>query len=191
MSDNNHAIIYENMKKALEDFFEKSNLLKPLEENFLADKLKQENQYLKDRVNMLLQENELLRKQITGPSEPEELQIKENTISMLKCELQYQQEKYRKETESIQQVLMENASNLKELLSEKVNIEIQIKSLNSTIKEKEQALADLNELHRQEIKRLKEEGEKQKKQAEEEKVKISEEWRKKVEELKKPWWKFQ
>ncbi|MEQ8172839.1 MAG: hypothetical protein ABRQ38_28410, partial [Candidatus Eremiobacterota bacterium] len=86
---------------------------------------------------------------------------------------------------------MENASNLKELLSEKVNIEIQIKSLNSTIKEKEQALADLNELHRQEIKRLKEEGEKQKKQAEEEKVKISEEWRKKVEELKKPWWKFQ
>ncbi|MEQ8190938.1 MAG: hypothetical protein ABRQ39_23425 [Candidatus Eremiobacterota bacterium] len=86
---------------------------------------------------------------------------------------------------------MENANNLRELSSEKANVEMQIKALNSTIKEKERALADLGELHSQEIARLKAEAEEQLKKSEEEKVRISEEWRKKIEELKKPWWKFQ
>ncbi len=191
MSDNNHAIIYENMRKVLEDFFEKSNLLKPLEEKFLTDKLRQENESLKEKLETALTENELLRKEVQLLAGPEELQIKENTISLLRCELEYQQKKYRKENESIQEVLMENANNLKELLSEKAKIEMQIKALNSTIKEKERALIDISELHSQEIERLKAQGEELKKQAEEEKAKIAEEWRKKLEELKKPWWKFQ
>jgi len=191
MSDNNHAIIYENMRKVLEDFFEKSNLLKPLEEKFLTDKLRQENESLKEKLETALTENELLRKEVQLLAGQEELQIKENTISLLRCELEYQQKKYRKENESIQEVLMENANNLKELLSEKANIEMQIKALNSTIKEKERALIDISELHSQEIERLKAQGEELKKQAEEEKAKIAEEWRKKLEELKKPWWKFQ
>jgi len=189
MSDNNHAIIYENMRKVLEDFFEKSNLLKLQE--YQPVKLTQENQSLKEKLDIALKENELLREQVKVLSEPEELNIKENTILSLRAEIKRLQEKHEKENESIQQVLMENANNLKELSSEKANVEMQIKALNSTIKEKERALADLGELHSQEIARLKAEAEEQLKKSEEEKVRISEEWRKKLEELKKPWWKFQ
>lgn len=189
MSDNNHAIIYENMRKVLEEFFEKSQLLKP--DKRLEDKLIQENQYLKERLDTVLQENELLKKEIKLLADPAEMERKDNTILILHSELKSQQEKHQKENESIQQVLMENANNLKELSSEKANIELQIKTLNSTIKEKERALTDLNELHSQEIERLKSEGEEHRKQAEEEKLKIAEAWRKKVEELKRPWWKFQ
>ena len=191
MSDNNQAIIYETMRKVLEEFFEKSQLQKPMEEQFLAGKLTQENQYLKQRLETVLQENELLREQVKLMTGPAELEIKDNTILLLQGELKSQQEKYQKENESIQQVLMENANNLKELSSEKATIELQIKALDSTIKEKERALADLHELYRQEIEKLKTEAEEQRKQTEEEKLKIAEAWKKKVEEMKKPWWKFQ
>jgi hypothetical protein len=189
MSDDNQAIIYENMRKVLEEFFEKSHLMKSLEEQ-LAGKLTQENQCLKQKLETLLQENELLREEVKLLAGPAELETKDNTILLLRGELKSQQEKHQKENESIQQVLMENANNLKELSSEKTNIEIQIKALNSTIREKERALADLNELHNQEIERVKSEAEEQRKQTEKENLKIAEAWSKKVEELKKPWWKF-
>ena len=195
MLDNNrknHRIVNENMKEVLEEFFEKSQLMKPLEEEslFLSEKLTGENQYLKQKLETLLHENELLREEVKLLAGPADLVTKNNTILLLMGKLKSQQEKYQKESESIQQVLMENANNLKELSSEKANIEMHIKALNSTIKEKELALTDLNELHSQEIRRLKAESEEQRKQAEEEKVKIAEAWSKKVEELKKPWWKF-
>ncbi|MEQ8192694.1 MAG: hypothetical protein ABRQ39_32310, partial [Candidatus Eremiobacterota bacterium] len=85
--------------------------------------------------------------------------------------------------ESIQKILLDNANNLKELATEKAKIEIQLKDQNSTIKEKERALKELQEIHQKEIEQLKQ-------QSEEEKKAIAEAWRKEMEENKKPWWKF-
>ncbi|MEQ8223740.1 MAG: hypothetical protein ABRQ37_15610 [Candidatus Eremiobacterota bacterium] len=96
--------------------------------------------------------------------------------------------------ESIQQILLDNANNIKELAKEKDNFQAVLKKHEATIKEKERALKDIEELRRQELEQLKKQAEEEKAklkaEAEEEKKQIAEAWKKEVELAKKPWWKF-
>ncbi|MEQ8192401.1 MAG: hypothetical protein ABRQ39_30830 [Candidatus Eremiobacterota bacterium] len=96
--------------------------------------------------------------------------------------------------ESIQQILLDNANNIKALAKEKDNFQSVLKEHEATIKEKERALKELDELRRQELEKLKQEHEKKLKlmsdSAEKEKIEIVEAWKKKTEELERPWWKF-
>lgn len=163
-----------------------------LEENRILQEEKKDLQNKFKAIPDLQKEKEILKVRL--------LQEKEQAIKELEVRLkQEEKEKVRAKSkaeeaikqltalpapvESINQILLDNANNLKKLTSEKAKIEIQIKELDATVKEKELSLADLHKLHRQEIEKLKAESE------ESQKV-LSEEWQKKVEELSRPWWKF-
>lgn len=95
--------------------------------------------------------------------------------------------------ESIQQILLDNATNLTKLAKEKENFSSVLKEHEATIQEKERALKELDELRRQEIEGLKKQAEereaKLKAEAEEREKQIAEAWKKELEEAKKPWWK--
>jgi len=96
--------------------------------------------------------------------------------------------------ESIQQILLDNANNIKELTKERDNFQSVLKENEATIKEKERALKELDELRRQELEDLKkqtdEEKARLKSEAEEREKQIAEAWKKELELAKKPWWKF-
>jgi len=168
-------IVKENIKKVIED--KQSQLMKPLEEQalFISGKLTQENLFLKAKVETLLQELEQY-KALPGPAE---LETKENTILLLQKE---KEEQIRK-AEGLNQVLLDNANNIKELAKEKDNFQSALKEQEATIREKERALKDLEEIHRAEL-------EQALKQAEEEKKQIAEIWKKELEQAKRPWYKF-
>ena len=97
--------------------------------------------------------------------------------------LQKEKEEQIRKAEGLNQVLLDNANNIKELAKEKDNFQSTLKEQEATIREKERALKDLEELHKQKL-------EQALKQAEEEKKQIAEVWKKELEEAKKPWWKF-
>jgi hypothetical protein len=224
----------ENIREVIEEYFEskQTQLMKPIEEQsiFIAGKLSQENIFLKQKIETLLQELELY-KALPGPpdsinkilvendqnltlvkKEKEELQSrmlqeKAELEARLKAEVEEKsiikteaEEALKKLTslpapvESIHQLLLDNANNLKELVTEKTKIETQLKEQNSTIKEKEHALKENFEIHRQEIEKLKLQAEEEKSmliaQVEEEKKQIAEAWKKELDLAKKPWWKF-
>jgi hypothetical protein len=130
--------ISEKLLKVMEEFFEKkqAELVKPMEQQslYLAGSLSKENQFLKDRLETLLQENREMQDRLKTLPEP-------------------------------------------------ADIETQVKELNSTIQEKEQAFNNMQVMHRQEVDRLKAEGELREKE-------IADRWRVEVETLKKPWYKF-
>lgn len=204
------------VQKSIDNYFDtkQTQLMKPLEEQsmFLAGKLTNENQFLKQRLETVLEENKQLNEQLKalpGPAESIQQIITENTqnLNLLQKEKEELEQKLKQEieeksrakteaeealkqlkelpapAESIQKILLDNANNLKELATEKAKIEIQLKDQNSTIKEKERALKELQEIHQKEIEQLK-------LQSEEEKKLIAEAWRKEMEQNKKPWWKL-
>ena len=174
---------------------QQNQLMKPMEEQalYIAGKLSTENQFLKDRLETLRQENELLREQVKILPAPADLENKESAILKLQKEkedllssaeiIQKEKEEQIRKAEGLNQVLLDNANNIKELTKEKDNFQTVLKEHEATIREKERALKDLEELHRQEL-------EQALKQAEEEKKQIAEVWKKELEEAKKPWWKF-
>jgi excisionase family DNA binding protein len=174
---------------------QQNQLMKPMEEQalYIAGKLSTENQFLKDRLETLRQENELLREQVKILPAPADLENKESAILKLQKEkedllssaeiIQKEKEEQIRKAEGLNQVLLDNANNIKELTKEKDNFQTVIKEHEATIREKERALKDLEELHRQEL-------EQALKQAEEEKKQIAEVWKKELEEAKRPWWKF-
>jgi len=160
---------------------ERNQLMKPIEEQALyrLGILENEVQHLQAEKATLRQENELLREQVKALPGPAELETKENIILLLQKE---KEEQIRK-AEGLNQVLLDNANNIKELAKEKDNFQSRLKEQEATIKEKEKALKELEELHRAKL-------EQALKQAEEEKKQIVDIWKKELEEAKKPWWKF-
>ncbi|MEQ8191402.1 MAG: hypothetical protein ABRQ39_25785 [Candidatus Eremiobacterota bacterium] len=313
VGDQNNVITHETLVKAIEEIFsqQETRLIKPLEDQamFLAGKLTNENQFLKQRLETVLEENNQLREQIKalpGPVESIQQILVENTenLSMLqkgkeellnrlkekekalenyislslqlestsqklqekedemkstealvkkeKGEMEFRllrekeealkeqkakllQEKAEAEArikakteeleaklkqeeeekamakaeaeearkqlkelpapvESIQTILLDNANNIKALAKEKDKFQSVLKESEATIKEKERALKELDELRRQEVEQLKKQAEEEKAklkaEAEEEKKKIAEAWKKELEFAKKPWWKF-
>lgn len=160
---------------------ERNQLMKPIEEQALyrLGILENEVKHLQAEKATLRQENELLREQVKALPGPAELKTKENIILLLQKE---KEEQIRK-TESLNQVLLDNANNIKELTKERDNFQSVLKELEATIKEKETSQKKLKELHRIQL-------EQTLKQAEEEKKQIVDIWKKELEEAKKPWWKF-
>ena len=128
-----------------------SKLMKPIEEQALyrLGILENEVQHLQAEKETLRQENEILREQIKALPGP---------------------------VESINQILIDNANNLKMIQREKTEIEVKI---NTIQEEKEKALLELRTDFEQKLK-----------QSEEEKELIATTWKKELELAKKPWWKL-
>ncbi|MEQ8225872.1 MAG: hypothetical protein ABRQ37_26405, partial [Candidatus Eremiobacterota bacterium] len=97
--------------------------------------------------------------------------------------IQKEKEEQIRKAEGFNQVLLDNANNIKELAKEKDKFQSVLKEHEATIKEKERALKDLEKLHRAELDQAL-------KQAEEKQMEISEAWKKELELAKRPWWKF-
>ena len=241
ISDNqssNHMEISEKVLQVMEEFFDRkqAEILKPMEQQalYLAGSLSKENQFLKERLETVLNEYKELQDKIKAlpdlQKEKEDIEIRllqekaeaEARIKAEKEEARKQKEKLEEKikqeaeeksrakaetekalkqlkelpapVESIQQILLDNANNIKALAKEKDNFQSVLKENEATIKEKEKALKELDELHRQELEELKQEHEKKLKlmsaSAEKEKMEIVEAWKNKTEELERPWWKF-
>jgi hypothetical protein len=173
----------ERIREVIEDFFEtkQTQLIKPLEEHALVKygAISKENEFLKQKLETLLQENDFLREQVKALPGPAELENKENIILLLQKE---KEEQIRK-AEGLNQVLLDNANNIKELTKERENFQSALKEQETTIREKEKALKNLEELHRAELEKIL-------KQAEAKQIEISEAWKKELELAKRPWWKF-
>jgi len=96
--------------------------------------------------------------------------------------------------ESIHQILLDNANNIKELTEERDKFQTVLKEHEATIKEKEKILKDIEELRKHELEDLKKQTEEEKarlkSEAEEREKQIAEAWKKELELAKKPWWKF-
>ncbi len=241
ISDNqssNHMEISEKVLQVMEEFFDRkqAEILKPMEQQalYLAGSLSKENQFLKERLETVLNEYKELQDKMKAlpdlQKEKEDIEVRllqekaeaEARIKTEKEEAKKQKEKLEAKikqeaeekamakaeaeealkqlkelpapVESIQQILLDNANNIKALAKEKDNFQSVAKENEATIKEKERALKELEELHRQELEKLKQEHEKKLKlmsdSAEKEKIEIVEAWKKKTEELERPWWKF-
>ena len=197
-----------------------NQMARPMEEQalFVAGKLTSENQFLKQRLETVLNENQELQEKIKALPDKEhfekiqlenqdlnnkllyiqqekekEINNKLSQIEILEKEkedilsraeiIQKEKEEQERKTEGLNQVLLDNANNIKELAKEKENFSSVLKEHESTIKEKERSLKDLDELHRQELEQVK-------KQAEEEKKAVIDECKKQLQEyINKPWYK--
>lgn len=158
--------------------------LKPIEEQALyrLGKIEQENNFLKAKVETLLQELEQY-KSLPGPADMEKWKKeKEDLLSEGEIHRQEQEEKHRRELEAVKGKYEDYLQKEKEdLLSRAETIQ---KEQDSRYKvELEKQKKDIEEAHRQELEKIK-------KQAEEEKKQIAETWRKELEEARRPWWKF-
>jgi len=160
-------------RKAIEEVLEtkQTQLMKPLEElaTYRLGRIEQENSFLKAKVETLLQELEQY-KSLPGPAQVEE---KEKALMVL-------QGKYEEQIQRITELHQEK----EDLLSraETIQKEQEEKQIQE-LKEKDQRIKDLEELHRAEM-------EQALKQAEAKQIEISEAWKKELEQAKRPWWKF-
>ncbi|MEQ8225434.1 MAG: hypothetical protein ABRQ37_24155 [Candidatus Eremiobacterota bacterium] len=190
----NSIVTIENYKKAIEEVLEakQSQLMKPLEEQALyrCGLLENEVKHLQAEKETIRQENELLREQVKilpdfqQKQETYKIQInlleKEKEDLKTKTEIiQKEKEEQNKKIESLNQALLDNANNIKELATEKDKFQSILKEHEATVKEKERAIKDIEEIHQQELKKL-----------EEEKKQIAEAWKKELEQAKRPWYKF-
>ena len=162
-------------RKAIEEVLEakQAQLMKPIEEQALyrLGRIEQENQFLKAKVETLLQELEQY-KALPCPAEMEE---KEQQIRDLQQEKEALEGKINTLTapiESVNQILMENAHNLSVL--QKCKSEL-MEKLKQKEQEKEEALKELEA-------RLKAE-------AEEAQKLIVDAWKKELEQARKPWYR--
>ena len=156
----------DDMKQAIEEVLEakQSQLMKPLEQQALykLGAVEKENIFLRERLETLRQENELLREQVNVLPGPAELEVKENIILLLQ-----------KEKEDLNTIQKEKDT--RHMAEQQKQIQ--------ELKEKDQKIKDLEELHRAEL-------EQALKQAEAKQIEISEAWKKELEQAKRPWWKF-
>ena len=171
--------IEEIVKKAINEAVgqRETQLMKRIEDQALykLGAVEKENLFLRERLETIRQENELLREQIKALPGPVELENKENIILLL----QKEKEEQTRKTEGLNQVLLDNANNIKELTKEKDNFQSALKEQEATIREKERALKELEEIHRAELEL-----------SEKKQMEISEAWKKELELAKRPWWKF-
>jgi hypothetical protein len=156
----------DDMKQAIEEVLEakQSQLMKPLEQQALykLGSVEKENIFLRERLETLRQENELLSEQVKMLPGPAELETKENIILLLQ-----------KEKEDLNTIQKEYYT--RHMAEQQKHIH--------EMEEKEQKIKDLCDLHQAEL-------EQALKQAEEKQMEISEAWKKELEEAKKPWWKL-
>jgi len=162
--------------KAVQDVLEnqKQQLMKPMEEQamYVAGSLSKENKFLKERLETLIEENNLLREQMKAlPGPPEEihnlLQEKEKVINKLNKEKEEQIKEFLEEKETLK-------SNFEMEHNEKEDIFIKLQQEQEKLQKKENDLINLR-AHLEE--------------KEKEQLVIVEAWKKRVEELEKPWWK--
>jgi len=152
-------IVQENIKKVLEE--KQSQLIKPLEEHALVKygAIRKENEFLKQRLETLFQENEFLREHVKVlPDFQKEKETYKSQVELLEKEkaeilskaesIQREKEEQIRKTEGLNQVLLDNANNIKELTRERDNFQSVLKELEATIKEKETSQKELEELHR-------------------------------------------
>lgn len=272
-NENEKPLTQEILMETMEKFFstKQSELVKPMEQQALykLGKVEQENQFLREKMETILEENSQLREQIKalpGPVESikqilvenienvtmlhkekeellnrleerekelenyislslqlestsQKLHEKEDEIKSIKSmvkrekddiEIKLVKEKEEALTEaeealkqlkelpapveSINQILLDNANNIKELTKERDKFQRVLKEHEATIKEKEKILKDIEELRKQELEDLKKQTEEEKarlkSESEEREKQIAEAWKKELEEAKKPWWKF-
>ncbi len=160
-------IVQENIKKVLEE--KQSQLIKPLEEHALVKygAIRKENEFLKQRLETLFQENELLKEQIKALPD-----------------FQAEKEVYKSQLEHLEKEKEEQNTQ---------HIAEQQKQINE-LEKKEQKIKELDELHRQELERIQKQAEERearlKAETEEEKKQIAEAWKRELELAKKPWWKW-
>ncbi|MEQ8192568.1 MAG: helix-turn-helix domain-containing protein [Candidatus Eremiobacterota bacterium] len=169
-----------------------TSLMKPIEEQaiYRLGILENEVKHLQAEKETLRQENELLREQVKAL--PDFRQEKDNykaQVEILEKEkedllsraetIQKEKEEQERKAEGLNQVLLDNANNIKELATEKDKIQSILKEHEATVKEKERAIKDIEEIHQQELKKL-----------EDEKKQIAEAWKKELEQAKRPWYKF-
>ena len=195
------------IKELFQDLIQEQNtlIMKPLEEQSLyrLGRIEQENIFLKAKVETLLQELEQY-KSLPGAAQIEEKekalmviqgkyeeqiqrvtdlqQEKEDLLSRAET-IQKEKEEQIRKAEGLNQVLLDNANNITKLAKEKDSFQSALKEQEATIREKERALKDLEELHRAELEQVL-------KQAEKKQIEISEAWKKELELAKRPWWKF-
>jgi len=201
--DDIKEIMIDNLKDVvttnkLQEFFEtkQSELVKPMEQQALykLGAVEKENIFLREKLEIIRQENELLQEQVKSlPNFQQEKDTHKAQVELLEKEkadllsraetIKKEKEEQVRKAEGLNQVLLDNANNIKELTKEKDNFQLALKEQEATIREKERALKDLEELHRAEL-------EQAEKQAEKKQMEISEAWKKELELAKKPWWKF-
>lgn len=174
------------IKELFQELIQEQNtiIMKPIEEQALyrLGKIEQENNFLKAKVETLLQELDQY-KSLPGPADVEKWKKeKEDLLSEGEIHRQEQEEKHKKELEVIKGKYEDYLQKEKEdLLSRAETIQ---KEQDSRYKvELEKQKKDIEEAHREELEKLR-------KQAEEEKKQIAETWRKELEEARRPWWKF-
>jgi len=161
----------EDIKTVIEEYFESktTQLMRPLEEQalFISGKLTQENLFLRERLDTLRQENELLREQVKALPDLKTIQEKEKDL-IIQIELE------RKEKEDLKSI----GETIQRKQEEKLKQSEEIHRKELEARQEEQ-----KELHRQELEQVK-------KEAEEEKKEIAETWRKELELSNRPWYKF-
>ncbi len=200
------------IKELFQELIQEQNtiIMKPIEEQALyrLGKIEQENNFLKAKVETLLQELEQY-KSLPGPADMEKWK-KEKEDLLSRCETIQQEleqkhieelEARQKEQDEIKKSMVEahRKEHKKELEAVKSKYEDYLQkekedllSRAETIQKEqdsrykveiEKQKRDIEEAHREELEKLR-------KQAEEEKKQIAETWRKELEEARRPWWKF-
>lgn len=212
---NQGDILKETLKEVVRETIseERNQLMRPLEEQalYLVGELKNEVKHLQAEKETLRHENELLREQVKALPGPGELESKDNIILLLQKEtetIQKENEEHIRKAEGMNQVLLDNANNIKELSKEKEGFQSVLKENEATIREKERALKELEELRRQELEQVKKQAEERearllaqvekdkielearlKAESEEREKKIAEAWKKELELARRPWYR--
>ncbi len=175
-----------NVEKHVKELEKYKSLPAQLEDT--SQKLQEKEEEIKVLEVKLQKEKEELEKKFKSESE-EKARAKAEAEQALK-----QLTSLPAPVESIQQILLDNANNIKELSREKETFQSVLKENESTIKEKERALKELEEIRRQELEQVKKQAEEEKarllEEKEKEKQEIAEAWKKELELAKRPWWKF-
>jgi hypothetical protein len=183
----------EKVREVMEEFFstKQAELVKPVEQQSLyrLGRVEQENQFLKEKLETLLEENQILQKELKSlpvlSKSMENLEIVREENLKLQEENQTLQDKLKSSPgQSIEKVLMDNASNLKILSRDKTELQEKIREKEEIIKtqnvrflqEKEDALEEQKVMLMAIM--------------EEEKKQLLESWTKERQEKKNYWWKF-
>jgi len=190
---------YKNLPEKLEDTIQKlqskEDEIKELETKLKIEKEETEARLLGEKEEAIKEHEKEAQKQ------KEELESKLKAEEEEKARAKATAEEALKQlkelpapVESIQQILLDNANNIKELSKEKETFQSVLKEHEATIKEKERALKELEELRRQELEQIQKQAEEReaqlKKEAEDREKQIAEAWKKELDLAKKPWWKF-
>jgi excisionase family DNA binding protein len=180
------------IREVIEQFFsvKQAELVKPIEQQSLyrLGRVEQENSFLKAKVETLLEEIEKYK------ALPWQIEERDNEIKELEARHQQEKEKILKECETELLEAKDEKIKTEEAFKEKLKIlPAPVESINQILLENAHNLKILQKQTTELIEKLKqeeEEKEKIKTEAEEAQKAIVEAWKKELELAKKPWWKF-